>query len=96
MSSGLGDVYNRQVVEESIDPQASCEHEESSLAKLYFSELLINSEVPSVDPNEVEAGFEEPDVFHANAARSALSFFPTVGSEDCLFYIFDLAVDVSA
>ena len=48
---------------------------------LCFSELLINSELPSVDPNEVEAGFEEPDVFHANAARSALSSFPTVGEE---------------
>ena len=69
------------VVEESIDPQAPCEHEESSLAELCFSELLIGSELPSVDPNEVEAGFEEPDVFHANAARSALSSFPTAGEE---------------
>ena len=69
------------IVEESIDPMPPSEHEESSLADICFSELFISSELPVVDPDEVEVGFQEPDVSFANVACTALSSLPTVGEE---------------
>ena len=69
-------------VEVSIDPLPPCEHEESSLADICFGDLLISSELPQVDPNEVESGFQEPDN-HASVAFAcaALSPSPSAGEE---------------
>ena len=70
-------------VEVSIDPLPPCEHEESSLADICFGDLLISSELPQVDPNGVESGFQEPDGNHASIAFAcaALSPSPSAGEE---------------